>query len=227
MARKAKSAEAKDAKSTEADRGREPEKDKDTAPAPAGGPVPPPPPEVGFAVPPPPPDAPGPAPGPGPEPAVRDRPLPPFSVNAQYTKDLSFEVPAAPNVFGMMQSQPPDISINIDVRAQSLQQNAYEVTLNVHARCKVGETVAFILELAYAGLFTVNVPKEQMGPMLLIECPRMLFPFARNIIADVSRDGGFPPLMLGPVDFAAMYRNQLARARTEAQATPAGAASQA
>lgn len=242
MARKPKSADAKGVKSTEADRGREPEKDKDMAPALAGepqAPAPaeapsavPPPRKVGFAAPPPPPpvQAPPPAPSasaPGPERAVPDRPPPPFSVNAQYTKDLSFEVPAAPNVFGMMQSQPPDISINIDVRAQPLQQNAYEVTLNVHARCQVGETVAFILELAYAGLFTVNVPKEQMGPMLLIECPRLLFPFARNIIADVSRDGGFPPLMLGPVDFAAMYRNQLARARTEAQAAPAGAASQA
>ena len=133
----------------------------------------------------------------------------PLAINAQYTKDLSFEAPSAPGIFLQMQKEAPDISINVDVRAQPFQQqNVYEVTLHVTANCKVGSVSAFVLELQYAGLFTLNVPTESVQPALLIECPRLLFPFARNIIADVSRDGGFPPLMLGPVDFVSMYRNQ-------------------
>lgn len=133
----------------------------------------------------------------------------PLAINAQYTKDLSFEAPAAPGIFLQMQQEAPDISINVDVRAQPFQQqNVYEVTLHVTAECKVGTVAAFVLELQYAGLFTLNLPDDNVQPALLIECPRLLFPFARNIIADVTRDGGFPPLMLGPVDFVSMYRNQ-------------------
>ena len=134
----------------------------------------------------------------------------PLAINAQYTKDLSFEAPAAPGIFLQMQQDAPDIQINVDVRAQPFQQeNVFEVTLQVTADCKVAGNNAFILELQYAGLFTLNVPDDQRQPILLIECPRLLFPFARNIVADVTRDGGFPPLMLGPVDFVSMYRNQL------------------
>jgi preprotein translocase subunit SecB len=231
MVRKPKSSAAKsDAAKSDA---RVADADKAAPPAPA--PEPPPAPAPTTESPPSPPTqaaaagaaAPTAAAAAQPERVARERPPPPFSVNAQYTKDLSFEVPAAPRIFGMMQSQAPDISINVDVRAQPMPENAYEVTIHVHAKCQVGDTVAFVLELAYAGLFTVNVPREQLGPLLLIECPRILFPFARNIIADASRDGGFPPLMLGPVDFAAMYRNQLARERAAAAATPAAAPSPA
>jgi preprotein translocase subunit SecB len=145
----------------------------------------------------------------------------PLAINAQYTKDLSFEAPSAPGIFLQMQKDAPDIQINVDVRAQPFQQqNVYEVTLQVTANCKVAGNAAFILELQYAGLFTLNVPDEQRQPLLLIECPRLLFPFARNIVADITRDGGFPPLMLGPVDFVSMYRNQLEAAGGE----PAGEA---
>ena len=143
---------------------------------------------------------------------------PPLVVNAQYTKDLSFEAPDAPNIFGVMQNEQPDIQINVDVKAQPYEVNGktlYEVSLIVNATCKAGEAVGFVLELDYAGLFTVNVPDEHLQPMLLIECPRLLFPFARNILADVSRDGGFPPLMLGPIDFVAMFQQQLAEAQAE------------
>lgn len=133
---------------------------------------------------------------------------PPLVVAGQYIKDLSFEVPGAPAVFGLLQKQQPDIGVNVDVNAHGVQERLYEVVLHVRAECKIGETVAFIAELAYGGLFTVNVPKEHLEPVLLIECPRLLFPFARNIMADMTRDGGFPPLMLGMVDFVGMYQRQ-------------------
>ena len=132
-----------------------------------------------------------------------------ITVNAQFIKDLSFEAPAAPSIFSLMQESPPDINVNINVNANPLQDKVFEVIIGFQAKCKVKEQVAFILELEYAGVFTLNVPDEHLQPILLIECPRLLFPFARNILADVSRDGGFSPLMVGPVDFAAMFQAQL------------------
>lgn len=134
---------------------------------------------------------------------------PPIMVNGQYIKDLSFEAPNSPAVFGQMQSNQPDITVNVDVNGRNLQENLFEVVLEIRAECKVGETVAFIGELSYAGMFTLNVPQEHLEPVLLIECPRLIFPFARNVMADMTRDGGFPPLMLTLVDFAAMYQRQL------------------
>ncbi len=136
---------------------------------------------------------------------------PPIVVNAQYVKDLSFEVPGAPMIFARMQEAPPNINVNIDVRANPVDGNMFEVELAIHATCESANERAFILELLYAGLFTINVPQEHRSAVLLIECPRLLFPFARNILADVSRDGGFPPLMLGPVDFVQMYQAQAGR----------------
>lgn len=130
-------------------------------------------------------------------------------VNAQYIKDLSFEAPTAPGIFSMLQQQPPELKVNVNVNAQPMQEKVFEVELHIKAECKSGETVAFILELVYGGLFNINVPEENLRPVLLIECPRLMFPFARNILADCSRDGGFPPLMLGPVDFVRMYQEQL------------------
>ncbi len=134
---------------------------------------------------------------------------PPITINGQYIKDLSFEAPTAPGIFGLMQEQEPKINVNIDVNAQPLQDGVFEVVLHVKADCKVGETLAFIVELAYGGLFTLKVPPEHIQPILLVECPRLLFPYVRYIISDATRDGGFPPLLLGTVDFVAMYQNQL------------------
>lgn len=133
---------------------------------------------------------------------------PPIQINAQYIKDLSFEAPATPGIFGKMQTDAPDVTINVDVNAHPVQDNLYEVQLHIRATCDVAKETAFISELVYGGLFTVNVPPEHLQPMLLIECPRLLFPFARNIVADMTRDGGFPPLMMAPVDFVAMFQNQ-------------------
>ncbi len=141
---------------------------------------------------------------------------PPVVINAQYIKDLSFEAPNTPAIFATMRNQAPDISINVDVQAKPVEANTFEVVLHFKTECKAGGGVAFILELAYGGLFTLNVPQEHLHPMLLIECPRLLFPFARNIINDATRDGGFPPLMLGPIDFVAMYQSQLAQLQEQA-----------
>ncbi len=133
----------------------------------------------------------------------------PLVVNAQYIKDLSFEAPAAPEVFQRMQTTRPDITINIDVQAVPLKDTAYEVVLNMRAECKVEQKVAFIMELVYAGNFNIRVPREHLQAVLLVECPRLLFPFARSILAEISREGGFPPVLLGPVDFVAMYQKQM------------------
>lgn len=139
-----------------------------------------------------------------------DEGAPPIVINAQYTKDLSFEAPTAPGIFTAMQDNGPDVKVGVNVDFTEFENNVFEVVLRIEASCSVGDEAAFLLELDYAGLFTVNVEDEVRGAVLLIECPRLLFPFARNILADVSRDGGFPPLMLGPMDFAAMYQQQLA-----------------
>ena len=142
-------------------------------------------------------------------PAEGEQQTPPLTVNAQYIKDLSFEVPGAPAVFSLLQDKSPNINVNIDVRAKPLDTNVFEVELEITANCSLEETTGFIAELVYGGILSLNVPDEHKQPLLLIECPRLLFPYARNILSDVTRDGGFPPLMLGPVDFVSMYQHQL------------------
>jgi len=134
----------------------------------------------------------------------------PVSIGAQYIKDLSFESPSAPAVFSKLQDGSPDIQINVDVSANKLKDNTYEVVLLVKAQCTAAGATAFILELSYGGIFGINAAEEHHRPLLLIECPRLLFPFVRNIIADATRDGGFPPLMLSPLDFVDMYRKGMA-----------------
>jgi preprotein translocase subunit SecB len=135
----------------------------------------------------------------------------PLTINSQYIKDLSFEVPGAPQIFGQIQNQTPDITINVNVQATPLGGNAYEVVLHARAECKASGATAFIAELSYGGVFTIHVPQEHLRPVLLIECPRILFPFARHILANTTREGGFLPLMLGPIDFVAMYQRHAAQ----------------
>ena len=133
---------------------------------------------------------------------------PPIQINAQYIKDLSFEAPSTPSILSQMQHEAPDVNINVNVNAHNVQDVLFEVQIHIRASCKVGEETAFISELVYGGLFKINVPPEHLQAILRIECPRLLFPFARNIIADTTRDGGFPPLMIAPVDFVSMFQNQ-------------------
>ncbi len=150
---------------------------------------------------------------------------PPLVLNIQYTKDLSFEVPNAPAIYTILRSA-PSVNINLDVQVRRIQedQTVFEVTLAARAEATMPAaktngsteekpTVVFIADLAYAGIFTLNgVPENQQEPILLVECPRLLFPFARNILADVTRDGGFPPVMLGPIDFVGLWQSRRAQA---------------
>ncbi|CUW37897.1 Protein-export protein SecB [Magnetospirillum sp. XM-1] len=132
--------------------------------------------------------------------------LPQLQVNMQYIKDLSFEIPGAPHSFIEMQGKNPEIPIHVDVNVANVGANAYEVVLHLKVEALLEGKALFILELAYAGVFTLNLPEDQIHPVLLIECPRLLFPFARNIVADMTRDGGLPPLLLQPLDFVQLYR---------------------
>jgi len=130
-------------------------------------------------------------------------------VLGQYVKDLSFENPNAPD--SLRGQGQPEIDLSVDVRARSLDAETFEVELVLSANAKSDKGPLFIAELTYAGLFSIrNLDERAREPFLLIECPRLIFPFARRILADATRDGGFPPLMLEPVDFAALYRQQLA-----------------
>ena len=134
-----------------------------------------------------------------------------LNVLAQYIKDLSFESPLAPN-FGLPQGQSPALNVQINVNANPMSETDFAVELTITSKAEFEKKVLFAIELIYGGVFRIqNVPSESMHPLVLIECPRLLFPFARQIIADTVRDGGFPPLMLDPVDFAALYRQRVAQ----------------
>ena len=139
-------------------------------------------------------------------------PLPPLTVHAQYIKDLSFENPRSPH--SLMEQGQPQLSLNVLVKTRQLEGSTYEVALVVEADAKTEKSeIVFALELIYGGVFTLGeIPQEAVGPMLLIECPRLLFPFARAVVANTTREAGFPPLQIAPVDFAALYRQQLEQA---------------
>lgn len=129
-------------------------------------------------------------------------------INAQYIKDLSFENPRAPQSL-IQQSTQPEVEINVDVKARNLGPELYEVVLTINATARVqGETV-FLVELAYGSVVTVkNATPEVLPGLILVETPRIVFPFARAVIANATRDGGFPPLMINPIDFAELLRRQ-------------------
>jgi len=136
---------------------------------------------------------------------------PMLSVLAQYTKDQSFENPNAPDSLRSGLSA-PEIQINIEIGRQMLEGDNIEVTLMLKAEAKRGDTIAFIAELEYAGLFAfAGVSAEEIQPLIMIECPRLLFPFSRQIMAEMTQNGGFPPIMLEPPDFAGMFRDEMMR----------------
>ncbi len=151
--------------------------------------------------------------------------LPPVQITAQYIKDLSFENPNAPGSLSGGAAA-PQVTVNVDVRTRQLAERQYEVVLHVRADAKSGENQAFLVELAYAGVANLeNIPKEHTAPMLLMEVPRMLFPFARAVIAEATRNGGFPPLLVQPIDFAELFRKQLQALRDRQSQQKAEAAS--
>ena len=136
---------------------------------------------------------------------------PMLSVLAQYTKDQSFENPNAPDSLRSGLSA-PEIQINIEIGRQMLEGDNIEVTLMLKAEAKRGDKIAFIAELEYAGLFAfAGVSAEEIQPLIMIECPRLLFPFSRQIMAEMTQNGGFPPIMLEPPDFAGMFRDEMMR----------------
>jgi preprotein translocase subunit SecB len=138
-------------------------------------------------------------------------------INAQYIKDLSFENPRAPQSLTQPTSTPA-VEINVDVKAQNLGGDTYEVVLTVNASAKLNDEALFLVELTYGAVVTArNLPREMLPPALLVEVPRLMFPFARNIVADATRDGGFPPLMINPIDFTELLR----RNQSEPAAAPA------
>lgn len=132
----------------------------------------------------------------------------------QYIRDLSFENVAAQNHSG--QQVQPEISVQVNLDARKGKDNQYEVIQKLTISAKAEEDTIFLLEIDYAGLFVVeNVPEDQLHPFLMIECPRMLFPFVRRIVRDVTADGGFPPLNVDNIDFVQLYRSELARLAEE------------
>jgi preprotein translocase subunit SecB len=139
-------------------------------------------------------------------------------VLGQYLKDLSFENPQAPRSLRTSE-QAPKLDVNVNVNAKPQSQTEFEIELKLEAKAQRGTDTLFIAEVLYAGLFQVrNVPQEHIHPLLLIECPRLLFPFARQIIADATRQGGFPPLMIDPIDFAQLYRQRMAELNVQQKA---------
>lgn len=141
---------------------------------------------------------------------------PAMRILGQYLKDLSFENPNAPQALGQQATQ-PDINISVNVNAKNLAPTDFEVELHLDAKATVQGKVVFAAELIYAGAFRLeNFPQNLLHAAVLIECPRMLFPFARQILADATRNGGFPPLMLDPIDFAGMYQKRIQQAAAKA-----------
>ena len=141
--------------------------------------------------------------------------LPQLNVLGQYIKDFSFENPNAPKSLAPSQAQ-PTINVAINLGLQQLGQVEYEVSLRVEGKADNSGTVMFAFDLTFAGIFRLqNVPPEHLQPVLLIECPRLLFPFAREVIATAVRNGGFGPFLLDPVDFVALYQQRMAQAGTQ------------
>ncbi|ATQ68663.1 MULTISPECIES: protein-export chaperone SecB [Methylosinus] len=147
---------------------------------------------------------------------------PALNVLVQYVKDLSFENPNAPRSLGPREAA-PDIGIQVNVNARQLAPTDFEVSVTLEASAGQGPDLMFKFELDYCGVFRLlNIPQEQIHPIVMIECPRLLFPFLRQIVADATRNGGFPPLYIDPIDFMALYQQRAAQF-AEQQQPPANA----
>ncbi len=135
-----------------------------------------------------------------------------LSVLGQYIKDLSFESPNAPQVL-QKPGENPQLQVSVNVAVNAKQEDAYEVTLNLEVHAKSDAGMIYNVELAYSGLFRLrNIPENLLQPVLFIDCPTILFPFMRRVLSDIIRDGGFPPLMLDPLDFGRLYAEKMQRA---------------
>ena len=148
---------------------------------------------------------------------------PSLNALAQFTRDFSFENPNAPQSLAPQQQQ-PQISIQVNVNAKQLGETDYEVELKLEGSAKTESSTLFAFDLTFCGVFRLkNIPQDQVHPVIMIECPRLLFPFARQIVAEAVRNGGFPPLYIDPIDFVALYRQRVAEAQKQnEQAAPQG-----
>lgn len=146
----------------------------------------------------------------------------PLTLHGQYIKDLSFENPRAPQ--SLIEQKQPQLTLNVNVSTRQFEAKTFEVALTIEASAATPEKEPlFVLELIYAGTVTLgDVPQDAFGPLLLIETPRLLFPFARAIVANATREAGFPPLNIAPVDFVALYRAQLEASGGQVPAVPGG-----
>jgi preprotein translocase subunit SecB len=144
---------------------------------------------------------------------------PQINISHQYVKDISFESPNSPQSL-MPGQKMPNIEVNFDVQARPASDGRFEISLRITAdatNVDLGAKV-FVVEVVYAGMFALqNIPEEHVHATCLIECPRLLFPYARRVVSDLTRDGGFPPLMLDPIDFSDIYRHNMERQQAEAQ----------
>ncbi len=160
---------------------------------------------------------------PGAAPAPGDGPPPGLRVLAQFTRDLSFENPLAPD--SLRGESQPTIDLGVEMNARGRPDGLFEVDLKLSATASRDDKAVFQVELLYGGLFEITgVPQEHLEPVLLIECPRFLFPFARRIIADATAEGGFPPFLLEPIDFSAVYAAQQAQRTQLAESGTVGTA---
>jgi preprotein translocase subunit SecB len=154
----------------------------------------------------------------GPEPQVA---MPQVGVLAQYVKDFSFENPHAPRSLAPT-TQQPSVNIQINVEAAPMTETDFEVTLRLEGKAESQGMVLYSFELVFCGVFRVlNVPADSLQPFVMIECPRLLFPFAREIVSTAVRNGGYSPLLLNPIDFVDLYRQRLAASQGEAPPPPA------
>lgn len=142
-----------------------------------------------------------------PETPPENPPERPLVIHSQYIKDFSFENPNAPEIFTALAEQTPVLNITLDVQPRQLNERTYEVVLLLRVQAEVQKKTTFLVELDYAGVVKVadTVPESDVEPLLMIEAPRYFFPFARNVLAMVTRDGGFPPLVINPIDFEQFY----------------------
>jgi preprotein translocase subunit SecB len=158
--------------------------------------------------------------GPSPMPNGGQEQPPQFNVLAQYIKDFSFENPNAPRSLSL--NQQPAINIQINVNANPMAETEFDVVLHIEGKAESKDGLLFGFDLSYGGVFRIlNVPKESIHALVMIECPRLLFPFAREIIANAVRNGGFPPLLIDPVDFVALYRQKMMEQQPTANTAPA------
>ena len=143
--------------------------------------------------------------------------LPSMNMVGQYIRDLSFESPGAPGSI-MLGGANPSFNVSISVGVKKQADDVYAVELTLNAKANREDAVLFNVELIYGGVFRVrNIPENQLSQLLMIECPRLIFPFARQVLASTTQQGGFPPLMMEPVDFSAIYRQNLAKLAAQQQ----------